>query len=102
MNQYIEQLETNLAEAIKASTPITVETVKHDHDEKVEVDSRGTTKRTVLGGAKPQYLPPHVPVVATAPAGLPPVPKEVGKVIKENEDERVIKLASGSVLTQLK
>ncbi|MBX3327522.1 MAG: hypothetical protein U0223_16895 [Nitrospira sp.] len=102
MNDYIEQLETDLAEARKAALPVTVEVVKHTRDEKVSVSSNGTTRTDYLGGKPVEYLPGHVPVVAAPPVGLAPVPKEVGKVIKENEDERITRLVSGSVRTELK
>lgn len=95
---YIEELHEQVKQAERAAIPVTVELVKHDHDEKVEVDSRGTTKRTMLGGKPPTYLPGHVPVVATAPRLVDlPVSKEVGKVVSNDETARKIKLVSGTV-----
>ncbi|MBX3325735.1 MAG: hypothetical protein U0223_11650 [Nitrospira sp.] len=102
MNDYIEQLETDLAEARKAATPVTVEVVKHTRDEKVSVSSNGTTRTDWLGGEPVKYLPGHVPVVSATPTGLAPVTKEVGKVIKENEEERVVKLVSGTIRRESK
>lgn len=99
---HIQELEVQLEAAKKAAEPVTVETIKHTRDEKVTVSSNGTTRRDALGGSPPQYLAGHAPVVTPPPAGLPPVTKETGKVIKENEEERVVKLVSGTIRTEMK
>ncbi|MBS0167552.1 MAG: hypothetical protein JSR29_15830 [Nitrospira sp.] len=99
---YLEELHEQVKQAERAATPVTVEVIKQTRDEKVSVSSNGTTRTDYLGGKPVEYLPGHVPVVAAPPVGLAPVTKEVGKVIKENEDERITKLVSGSVRTEMK
>lgn len=99
---YIEELEEQLKQAQKAATPVIVETIKHDQDEKVMVSSNGTTRTDYLGGSPQQLLGKAQPVIEKQRLIDQPVPKEVGRVIKENEDERVVKLVSGTIRTERK
>ncbi len=98
---YIEDLEQQLQEAKTAATPVTVDVIKHDQDEKVSRSSNGTTRTDYLGGEPQQVLGKAQPLIEKRLVDQP-VPKEVGKVIKENEDERVVKLVSGTMRTDRK
>lgn len=90
------------------ATPVTVEVLKDTAAERITVNSRGTIRRDVLGGGASslrsgepaKYLPGHVPVVPALPPGLAPVPKGIGKVLKENSEEREVKLVSGTIRTE--
>ena len=99
---YIEELEARLHEAKKATKPVITETIKHDRDEKVMVSSTGTTRTDYLGGKPVTYIPGHEPLAPALPPVLAPVTKEIGKVVKETDSERVVKLVSGTVRTERK
>lgn len=98
----IEELEAELAVARFDSQPVIIELTKETKDERVFTNvTSGTVRRDCLGGVEPQYE--DRPVLRT-PERLVDRPwdKEVGKIIKENSDERVIKLASGAIRTDIK
>lgn len=101
MNDYIEELELQLQEAKKAATPVIVETIKHDQDEKVSVSSNGTTRRDALGGSPQQILGKAQPVIEKRLVDQP-WNKDNGRLLKDTETEREAKLKSGTIRTDLK
>ncbi len=98
---YILDLEEQLKAAQIAATPVTVEVIKHTHDERVTVSSNGTVRRDLLGGKPVSYLPDHRPVVEKRLVYVP-WDKEQGKILENNDTQRTVKLKSGTVRVDLK
>lgn len=100
-SEHIQSLEDELAQAKRDSEPRVVEEISRDKDAVVYQDQNGVTRRDCLGGVAPVYA--ERPILRE-PERLVDRPwdKEQGKIIKENSDERVIKLSSGAIRTDIK
>lgn len=100
---YLQDLEDELAAAKKASESFTVEVIEKDDNHIVTRDSRGTVREDMLGGSAPQYLQTNAPVPAPEiPLCDRPVAKEVGKLLRANDEGREMKLVSGTIRTDLR
>jgi hypothetical protein len=98
---YIEELETQLEEAKKAATPVHVEVIKEDDQERVSVSSNGTTRTDYLGGQPQQVLGKAQPVPEKRLVDIP-WNKDNGRLLKDTETEREAKLKSGTIRTDVK
>jgi hypothetical protein len=100
----IANLETQLATAKLAATPVLTETLSESADERSVRITHGnnvTVRTAFLGGESAQYheTPQVKPEVHLFDK---PVSKEIGRVLKTNSEEREIKLVSGTIRTDLR
>jgi hypothetical protein len=97
---HIPGVEFELAKAKKAATPVIVECTERSRDRVVFEDrTHGTTRVDhLVGGVNEQYH--ERPVIKEAVTLEKSVDPTVGKIVSEDEQRRVIKLAgSGTVRT---
>ncbi|MCS6306018.1 MAG: hypothetical protein H8K07_20495 [Nitrospira sp.] len=95
----ISSLEEELTRAKKDAEPVIVELVPEDRDQRTTFDkTRGTTQVDLLGGESQQYH--ERPLVKEAVTLEKEIDPTVGKVVSEDERQRVIKLTgSGTIRT---
>jgi hypothetical protein len=98
----IIDIEQKLKLARQAAIPVIVELVSEDKEQRTFVNkTSGTVRQDFLGGTAQRYHEKPVPKVEV-PLFDKPVPKDIGRIIKANEDEREIKLTSGTIRTDLR
>lgn len=97
----IKELEDRLALVKQALTPVIIEKTIDNEEQVVYVNKTfGTVRTDLKGGEKPRYE--DRPQASAASLVNRPFDTSLGKIVKENEDERMIQLNSGTVRTDVK
>lgn len=103
-NNYIESLEAELAHAKRAAEPVIVEEVERTKDKVVYQNlTTGAVRVDLLGDVPPPPVDEDRPRYETViPSPWTELPREVGKVVSEDEVSRTAKLKSGALRTDLR